>query len=260
MGTFQSGETAASSPQRLMETTDPQLEKIFAESKDDRVAGLIQNLQGLSLKQRVHGLLLLSDDEFTDFQERRKGGDEIQLSVLQNQAPGLVDKADYIKAVSRIRDAVPRYQVEAEIRRRYEYGNYPAEWDLDLEEDKRFRQDDGLLRLKAGKKLTYEQALEFTKFENTRWWYRNVFFPQVTRFENPLPLTMNVLVDLFRQYRDKNFNTQKPGTDISMADILTVVDYYEFEHEPDNYQNCEVHRKVRQLAGVVKDLEEAMEK
>lgn len=254
-----SGEIPPGAPKRVIETKDQKLEKIFKEAKDDRVDGLIQNLPDLTLKQRVHALLLLSDEEFADFRERRKGGAEVQLSVLQNQALGLVDPKDYIRAVSQVRDTIPRYEVEAELRRRY-HGKYPADWDLDLEEDARFKQDDGLLRLKEGRRLTYEQAVEFTKFENVRSWYRNSFFPQITRFDNPLPLTMVTLIELFKQQQSTIFDSHKPGTDIAIADLMPVLDYYEFDHEPDNDQNCRVHRQVRQLAGVVKELEEVLEK
>jgi hypothetical protein len=255
----QPSEFGRSPIKRVIETPDPVLGEIFDQFKDDRVGGLIQNLGGLNLKQRVHGLLLLTDEEFDDFRERRKGGAEIQLSVVKNQALGLVDKEDYLKSVSQLRDAVPHYEVMAEIRRRWN-GNYPAEWDQELDEDSRFRQGDGLLRLKTGRQLSYEEAVEFTKFENTRSWYRNVFFPEVTSLDNPLPLTMATLVETFKHEQSRLFDTRKPGTEISMADLLTVVDFYEFEHEPDNRQNVRVHSQVRQLAGIVKELEEAIEK
>ena len=244
---------------RVTETPDTRVDKIFAEAKDDRVGSLVQNLPDLTLKQKVYALLFLTDEEFEDFQGRRKGGAEIQLSVLQNQAPGLVDKPDYIKAVSQLRDALPRYEVEAEIRRRYK-GEYPSEWDLDLEEDLRFKPDDGLLRLKEGRKLTYEQAVEFTKFENVRSWYRNFFFPQVTRWENPLPLTMATLVELFKQQQSTIFDPHKPGTEITMADLLPVLDFYLYEKEPDNAENCQVHKQVKRFAGIVKELGEAADK
>lgn len=257
MNFISSGEIPTGTPKRVIETPDPKIDQIFTEAKDDRVGGLVQNLPDLTLKQRVHALLLLTDEEFNDFRERRKGGAEIQLSVLQNQALGLVDKPDYIKAVSQLRDALPRYEVEAEIRRRY-HGKYPAEWDQELEVDPRFKPDDGLLRLKEGKILTYEKAVEFTKFENVRSWYRNVFFPQVTRWENPIPLTMATLVELFKQQQSTIFDPHKPGTEIAISDLLPVLDFYLYEKEPDNAENCQVHNQVKRFAGVIKEMEEAI--
>jgi hypothetical protein len=254
-----SGETSTVTPKRVIETADPVIDQIFKDSKEDRVSGFIQNLGSLTLKQKVHGLLLLSDDEFKDFQGRRKGGAEIQLSAIQNVALGLVDTEDYIKAVSHVRDSLPRYEVEAEIRRRY-HGQYPADWDLDLEQDCRFKPGDDLITMKEGRRLTYEQAVAFTKFENVRKWYRNFFFPQVTRRENPLPLTMATLSELFKQKQSTLFDPHKPGTDITIADLLPVLDYYQYEKEPDNSENCRVHTKVRQLAGIIKEMEEALEK
>jgi len=254
-----SGETPTGTPKRVIETPDPLIDQIFTKAKDDRVGGLVQNLPDLTLKQKVHALLLLSDDEFKDFQERRKGGAEIQLSVLQNQALGLVDAKDYIKAVSQVRDSLPRYEVEAEIRRRY-HGEYPAEWDQELEVDPRFKPDDGLLRLKDGHKITYEQAVEFTKFENVRKWYRNYFFPQVARRDKPIPLTMATLVELFKQEQSTIFDPHKPGTDIAIADLLPVLDYYLYEKEPDNTESCQIHTQVKRLTGIIKDMEEALEK
>ena len=59
---------------RLVETRDPQVEALFAGETGDKVGILIEHLQELSLRQKVHALLLLSDDEFTDFKERREGG------------------------------------------------------------------------------------------------------------------------------------------------------------------------------------------
>lgn len=250
-------EAAASQPGRVIDTPDPALDKIFSESAEDRVGGLIQNLPGLTLKQKVHGLLLLTDEESADFRDRRKGGAEVQLSVMQNQVPGLVDKADYIKAVSQLRDAVPRYEVMAEIRRRQQ-GKYPPEWDAELDEDPRFVSGDGLLKMKACRPLSYEEAVEFTKFEHVRSWYNNVFFSRITSLDNPVPLTIATLTEMFRQERSQIFDVQKPGTDIAIADLLPILDYYEFDRNADNPQSVSVHRQVRQLAGIVKELEEAV--
>lgn len=240
---------------RLLETYDPQVFALFEGETVGRVGILIEHIQELSLKQRVHALLLLTDQEFSEFREQRIGGAEFALQQLATKK-GEMTNEDYIRAISQLRDAHPRYEVEAEIRRRWK-GMYPSDWDQELEEDFRFQSGDGLLRMKAGKPLTYEKAIEFTRFENTRSWYRNVYFPQVTRRTNPLPLDMSTLIQLFRQHRELYFDPKKPGTDISMKDLLTVLDYY-LNYEFDNGENCRVHKVVQKLAGTINELEEAI--
>jgi hypothetical protein len=240
---------------RVTEINDPQVAALFEGEQSDRVGILIEHIPDFSLKQKVHALLLLTDDEFTEFQARRIGGAEFalrQLSAKQSE----MNNEDIIKAISQLRDASPRYEVEAQIRRRW-HGNYPPQWDLDLEEDFRFQPEDGLLRLKEGKRLTYEEAIEFTRFENTRSWYRNVYFPQVTRLQNPLPLTLTTLIQLFRDNRNIYFDPKKPGTDISMENLLKVIHYY-LNYEYDNEDNCKIHTATQRLAGTIKEFEDVI--
>jgi len=243
-----------SGPKRLLETSDPQVSALF-EDENDKVGILIQHLPELTLKQKVHALLLLNNNEFDDFRERRRGGAEFQIGVIENQAPGLVDKEDYIKTLNQLRNAVPIYETEAETRRRNP--NYPADWDLDLERDPRFVSGDGLLQLKEGHRISYEEAVKFTRFENTRSWYRNRVFPLLTRANNPTP--MSSLYELFKEFRSNIYDPKKPGTDVSMGDLLTVVDYY-LDYEADNRESCKVHKKVKSLAGTIGEMEKSLGK
>lgn len=238
---------------RLLETPDPQVYALF-EGENDKVGVLIQHLPELTLKQKVHALLLLEDGDFEDFRDRRKGGSEFQISTVENQSTVTVDREDYIKILNQLRNAVPVYEAEAEIRRRNP--NYPADWDLDLERDPRFISGDGLLQLKEGRRITYEEAVEFTKFENTRSWYRNRAFPLLTRSDNPT--SMSSLYELFKEFRNNIYHINMPGTDVSMRDLIKVVDYY-LNYEADNFESCKVHKKVRALAGTIDEMEKSLE-
>ena len=197
--------------------------------------------------------MLLSEEEFESFRERRKGGAEFALQQLITKK-GEMGNKEYIEAMSKLRDKNPRYEVEAELRRRWN-GKYPPEWDEELEEDLRFKPDDGLLHMKEGKRISYEDAVKFTRFENVRLWYRNSLFPQVTKFDHPLPVNMPTIVELFRSFKDNNFDPDKPGTDVSMEDLLKVADFYS-DKEFDNPENYRVHKKIHQLAGTIKELED----
>lgn len=240
----------------IFEENDQVVETLLEAETDDLVGHLLENLGPLTLKQRVHLLLKLSDADFEEFRRRRSEGsssliEDINSGKLRTESP-----EEQLRLTSQLRNARPRYEIEAEIRKRWNL-NYPVEWDADLEEDPRFKPDDGLLRLKYGKRLTYEEAIEFTRFENTRSWYRNWLFPLVTRQTDPLPLNLTTLNLAFQDERARLENPRKPGTEITLEDLIAVTNYYEFEHESDNPWNCEVHRQVRALAQLIIDINSA---
>lgn len=224
---------------------------------DDKIGYILGSIAGLSLKQKVKLLLSLSDGEYAEFKiRRREGFDGIVADILAN-ADLIADKAERIKALSRLRHATPRYEVEADIRRRWN-GKYPAEWDQDLEEDTRFKQNDGLPGMRNGKRITYEEAVEFARFENARKFYRGSYFPSVTRRDDPLPISIDTLYEAFQAYRKQVNAKGKPGTDISMKDLLGVIDYY-LGYEPDNKENCDTHRRVQSIAQMITAIEDAIE-
>ena len=96
-----------------------------------------------------------------------------------------------------------------------------------------------------------------TRFENVRLWYRNSLFPRVSRLDNPLPVSIPTIIDLFKRFRQTNFDPVKPGTDVSMEDLLAVTDYY-IEREYNNPESLDIHRKIQLIAGTIKELEDAM--
>jgi len=240
---------------RLMDIDDPSVNAIFDGNEADREGVLIEHLHKLSLKQKVHALLLLSDKEFESFRERRRGGAEFALQLLVAKKNEMGNE-ECIKAIFELRDANPRYEVEAEIRRRWN-GKYPQEWDKELEEDGRFKFGDGLVRMRDGEMIPYEEAVKLTRFEQVRQWYRNSLFPQVTRQENPLTVNIPTIIALFRDFRNNNFNPNRPGTDVSIENLLNVAEYYS-EKEFDNPENFRVHKRIFTLAGIIKELEDSI--
>ena len=237
----------------IYEEYDPIVEGLLKAETDDLVGNILSNIGPLTLKQRVHVLLKLSDAEFEEFTRRRSEGfSSLSEDVISGKLPTQTPE-ERIRALSQLRSTRPRYEVEAELRRRWNL-NYPIEWDADLQEDPKFRPDDGLLRLKDGKLLTYEEAVAFTRFENTRRWYRNWLFPLVTRRADPLPLTLTTVNQAFQGEKDRLRDEKHPGAAIELSDLISVTNYYELEHEPDNPENCAVHRQVRAIAQFINEI------
>lgn len=242
---------------RITEVEDPVVTKFIQDAPaDDKIGYILRNISTLSLKQKVKLLLSLSDAEYQAFKERRQAGfEDIVADVLSN--PGLIpDKKERIRALSTLRSGVPRYEAEAEIRREW-HGKYPSRWDEELEEDSRFKPNDGLPRMRNGRSLTYEEAVEFERFENARKFYRGRYFPAVAREDNPLPISIDTLYEAFKAYGQEISKEGKPGTDISTKDLIAVLDYY-LDYESENEENCKEHKKVKSLAQLISTIEEAI--
>lgn len=244
---------------RITEIEDPTVTAFLAKApEDDRVGYILTNISSLSLRQKVQLLLTLSDEEYEAFKTRRKAGfADIAADILAN--PDLIaDPQERFTALSHLRAATPRYEAEAEIRRHWN-GEYPAQWDQELEEDQRFKPNDSLPRWRNGKKISYEEAVEFARFEYARKFYRLNYFPSVSRGKNPLPITIDTLFNEFQTYLKRLAATGKPGTNITTKDLLNVITYY-LGYEPDNEENCAIHREVQSLAELINTVEEALEK
>lgn len=243
---------------RITEIEDPIVtELLINASSEDKIGDILKHIGELILKQKVKLLLTLSDEEYEEFKKRRKAGfANIAEEILSR--PDLVpDEIEQIKAISRLRYTTPRYEVETDLRIKWK-GKYPSEWDKDLEEDQRFKLDDGLPRQRQGKRISYEEAVEFAKFEHARKFYRNRYFPSVVRLSNPLPISTVTLYEQFNAYK-KELDSRKPGTDISMKDLLSAIRYY-LGYEPDNIENCEIHHKVQGFVGIIIFAEAMLEK
>lgn len=243
---------------RITEVEDPAVTALIDNaSESDKVGHILANISSLTLRLKVKLLLTLSDEEFEQFKERRRAGfADIAFDIFSN--PDLVaDQAERIRAVSQLRYTTPRYEVEADIRRQWR-GKYPSEWDEDLEEDPRFKPNDGLIRVREGRSLSWEEAVEFTRFENVRRFYRNILFPSVARRDNPLPITIDTLYDTFQAHRRQISAMGKPGTNITAKDLLASIEFY-LGYEPDNRESCEIHRKVQVVAALINAAEEALE-
>lgn len=242
---------------RITEIEDPIVTELLNNvPSEDKIGHILEHIGKLTHKQKVKLLLTLSDEEFEEFQKRRIAGfDKLAQDILSN--PDVIpDKAERIKAISLLKYTAPRYEAEAYVRRGWRI--YPFEWDKDLEEDNRFKPDDGLPRLRQGKRISYEEAIELARFENARKFYRNDYFPSVARLRNPLPICIDTIFEKFKEYK-KELGSAKPGTDISMKDLLSVIRYY-LDYEPDNKESCEIHQKVQRLVELIITTEEALGK
>lgn len=243
---------------RISEVEDPKVTELLRDAPSEyKIDYLLRNIRDLTLKQRVKLLLSLSDEEYKEFKARRKAGFDDLVGDILSKPDLIPDRLERIKAVSRLRDGTPRYEIEADIRRRWN-GKYPSAWDKDLEEDSRFKENDGLPRMRNGIKITYEEAIEFARFELARKFYRGIYFPLVTRRDNPVPISIDTLYNAFQEYRKSVAKGNKPGTDISTKDLQSVIEYY-LGYEPDNEENCTTHRQVQVFVKLVVAIENALE-
>lgn len=217
--------------------------------KAEYLVGVIERLEN---KQRVMLLLKLTDEEFEAFQSaQRQHNQQIASEISEFPQALNVSDEEVIKTINAYRSLTPVYTVQAEIRRRNP--EYPEVWDEEFDIDPRFVEGDGLPRMRDGKRISYQEAIEFAHFENVRKFYRNRLLPQVTRFNKPLPLNVKTLYDEFKKFQSSL--PQKPGNLITLEDLLPVLNYYEFEHEPDNFENCKTHQEVRTQVQFLLDFE-----
>lgn len=239
---------------RITEVEDPTVKELLDKMPpfEDGIWYIFENISKLTLKQKVQLLFTLSDEEYAAFKRTRKAGfadvaeDVASSSTLLNPEYKRRHVAELIRRVSNLRNTTPRYEVETDLRREWKgKGKYPSEWDKELEEDQRFRQDDGLPRLRDGRRISYEEAIEFAKSENARNFYRNYYFPSIS---NRYPISLETLGLELQEFEMK-------GPAFTMKDLLSAIQYY-LDYEPDNEESCEIHRKAQRLVGLIVSAEE----
>jgi hypothetical protein len=249
---------AGQTPQRIRKLKDPVIDDIFekANSEEDKIGFLLKELPGLTLTQKVRLLLDLSDEEFDEYKRKHNERQKSLAEYVKENPNGTFNTQDRAVTNSRLQNAVAREIAEAELRRRWG-DDYPAEWDAELQEDPRFRPNDDLPRFKDGQKLTYEEAIEYSKFLNAQDWYKNIFFPLATRADNPIPITTNTIYETFRRYREKILKETRPGTYTEFSDVIKVMNDL-LLRQSENTPNCQVHEKVKNLTQIIIDTEEVL--
>lgn len=254
LGSYYS-ERGHSSENRLFDIEDPDVDWILEQAPDefeDRIDFLVGMVELLEPKQRVILLLKLESEEFDAYTVAQKEHAKFLVQEFLTIDPYLT-RAERIKMIAKFTQATPAYIVQADLRRQNPY--YPTNWDDEFDIDERFQIGDGLPRMWDGKKINYDQALQLARFQNTWSFYRNYFYPSITRLDNPIELTPDALLNAFQQFCT-TLDENMPGTDITLNDLLGVLNYLEYDREADNAESCRYHQQVRETTNLILAFEE----
>lgn len=254
---------ASELPKRITDTPDEEVTKILQGTDEDRVNRVIDVIGSMPLRRQILLLLGLTPDEYAEFKRRNHEGIAGLLKDLEERPDIIPDPIERIKARSALSHGVPVFEIQTDMRRRYlDQGmQYPISLDLGLEigEDPRFKPDDDLPRMTDGVGISYEEAIVKARFNYARKFYRDHYYPSITRSENPISISAESLLDMFRTFINHLEETGKPATDITMHDLLRVLDHL-LEREADNDESCRIHSKIRVIAQIVASIEESLDK
>lgn len=123
-------------PARITKVADPEVDKILNEETNDRVGYILTIIHNLNIVQKIKLMLSLSDGEFEEFKKRREEGAKKLAKDISSSSIENMDRSELIRAYSRLSYCRPKYEVDAESRRKLikQVGKYPISWDYKIGE------------------------------------------------------------------------------------------------------------------------------
>lgn len=200
-------------------------------------------------------MLELTGEEFDAFKQAVDTEQQKGVEYLREYPGTIPDREDRIRYASSLKHATPKYLVSAELRRRdIDRGwDYPIVWDAEfIEMSNLFQPDDDLPRNSPdGRPLTYPEAVSEAKLNYARKFY-NDFESYLPReiLGKPEEVTPGMLNSAFEDYASRL--PDKPGTDITILDVISVLDFYDEYPRYQGKLDDELHFKLKGLTWHIK--------
>ena len=222
-------------------------------------------LENLIYPERIAALLAFEDAVGREKYEevlalhqlnQRVQGDDLSHESCAGLAPG--EKAERLRKVSQLESGVNRAITEAEIRLRYKgitpYPDYLDEdvWEVAEQERQGFKPDDGLPRLREGRRISYTEAVRFAREMNAQRFYNNYYYPSITRDERRVrvEVTRETLFAALMEYNAAY--SDQPGGVITLESLLDGINGM-LVRNAENDESCYWHNRVKKLVQQMMD-------